>query len=895
MAVVGRDEELAAIEALLTARSGGLLLAGEPGIGKTVLWEVGVRRAHDDGWRVLAHRSAQAEAGLSFAGLSDLVAPVFDEVADALVAPRRRALEVALLLAEPGDTPPDTRMLGLALLDVLRALAEAAPVLVALDDAQWLDASSAAVVAIALRRLGDAPVAVLATQRTPAAEPFDGDFTRIDLPPLDLAATDRLLRDGLGRELERPVLAAVHRASGGNPFFATELARAGADGVLVPPSLRELLGGRIERLPKATQDVLLDAAALARPTVDLLAGELDALDLAVVDGLVLVEGSDVRFAHPLLASIAYDRSPPGKRRAVHARLGDRVRDPEERARHRALAAGDVPDRALAAELEEAGRHAAARGAPRAAAELIEMAVRQTPPDEIDAHRARRREAAELLHLAGDIERAAALCAELAAELPPGRERAELLYAQATTQFGDAATRLALCRQALEELGDDDALASRALGYIAINRWLSGDIRGGVVDARAGLARAERTGDERLIATAIARLVPLETWVMDVTPGIVERGADIERRLPEPLHFGSSPLFALLLRHTLGDRLEEARALRDERVAAAERRGDELTKGWYHVESINIEWHAARYQVAMQHAEVVMALADQTGEINLGAIGSAFAAQVLVDLGRDDEADATLARSEELCAAMGDRDTPTLLAGARGRRALSRGDLREAHAALDGIPEAMIEMGHLNPGATGWPDAIEALVGLGELDRASGLQVTFEDLAERSSRWARATAARCRGLLLLAQDRDEAAVAAFERSLEEEDGTYPLERGRTLLALGTAHRHARHSRLARETLERAVALFQAIGAAAWREKAQAELGRVSGRRAHGGGLTPAERRVAELAAQGRQNKEIAATLFLGVSTVEMHLSRTYRKLGVRSRTELANALVGGDAT
>ena len=167
--VVGREQERAVVDALLAARSGGLLLCGEPGIGKTLLWEQGVRGAEDGGWTVLVHRSARAETAFAFAGLSDLLAPVVDEALDGLPAPRRRALEVALLLAEPQDgRAPDVRAIGLALLDVLRALAEQGPVLLALDDVQWLDVSSAAVLSVALRRLGDERVAVLGTMRTEA-------------------------------------------------------------------------------------------------------------------------------------------------------------------------------------------------------------------------------------------------------------------------------------------------------------------------------------------------------------------------------------------------------------------------------------------------------------------------------------------------------------------------------------------------------------------------------------------------------------------------------------------------------------------------------------------------------------------------------------------------------
>ena len=166
--VIGRDEELGSVEAFLAGVEQGpaaLVLSGEAGIGKTMLWEAGVEEAERRFGRVLSHRSVEAEALLSFAGISDLLAPVFDEVAPALAPLRRRALEVALLLAEPGKAPSDPRLIGLSLLDVLRALAEEGPVVVALDDVQWLDSSSAAVLQIALRRLRGEPVGLLVTLR----------------------------------------------------------------------------------------------------------------------------------------------------------------------------------------------------------------------------------------------------------------------------------------------------------------------------------------------------------------------------------------------------------------------------------------------------------------------------------------------------------------------------------------------------------------------------------------------------------------------------------------------------------------------------------------------------------------------------------------------------------
>ena len=265
--VIGRDDELGAIEAFLDPareRPAALVLSGEAGIGKTILWEAGLEAAERRYERVLSCRGVEAEASLAFAGLSDLLADVLDEVGPSLAPLRLHALEVALLLVEPGDAPPDPRLIGLALLDALRALAQQGPVLVALDDVQWLDSASSTVLQIALRRLRDERVSVFATLRKMpgVAAPFElarafpeEQLTRIWLAPLSLGALHRLLKERLGVELTRPELARLLETSGGNPFFALELGReltwtetrpAIGRTLRVPESLHELLGGRLQ-------------------------------------------------------------------------------------------------------------------------------------------------------------------------------------------------------------------------------------------------------------------------------------------------------------------------------------------------------------------------------------------------------------------------------------------------------------------------------------------------------------------------------------------------------------------------------------------------------------------------------------------------------------------------
>ena len=272
------------------------------------------------------------------------------------------------------------------MLDILRALTDRGPVLVALDDIQWLDSPSAAVLQIALRRLGGEPLGVLATLRDAPdvatqlvlerAFPEER-LTRLSLSSLSLGALHRLLAERIGLELTRPEVVRVQEASGGNPFFALELGRelvragerpAPGEKLRVPESLRELLGTRLARLPTETGDVVLFAAALARPTIELVTaahgdrlGVLDALETAAREGVVELDDSRLRFAHPLVASLCYEQAPLWKRRAVHRALAGAVSDVEERARHLALAA-EGPDAAVASELEHAAELAAARGA-----------------------------------------------------------------------------------------------------------------------------------------------------------------------------------------------------------------------------------------------------------------------------------------------------------------------------------------------------------------------------------------------------------------------------------------------------------------------------------------------------------------------------------------------------
>jgi DNA-binding CsgD family transcriptional regulator len=914
--VIGREEEQSAIEAFLDrvrAGPGALVLAGEAGIGKTILWDAGVEEAEQHFGHVLSHCSVEAEASLSFTGLSDLLVPVFEDVGPSLAPLRRRALEIALLLTEPGEDAPDPRAIGLALLDVLKALSERGPVLVALDDMQWLDLSSAGVLQIALRRLRDEPIGVLTTLRRAdeSAPPFQLErtvseerFTGLVIGPLSLGALHRLLNERIGLELRRPELVRVHEASAGNPFFALELGRelvrtntrpAAGRTLPVPESLHELLDGRLARLPTETGDVVLFAASLARPTVELVtaahgdrAGVLQALDIAAQEGVVELDDSLLRFAHPLLASICYEQAPLWKRRAVHRALAEAVTDLEERARHLALAT-EGPDVVVASYLEAAADQAFGRGAPAAAAELCELAAELTPGDPA-LKRQRLLQAARLHRVAGDPERAASMLEQLLPEAARGTERADVLFELALTRRADAPSLIELCKEALAEAADDDIRSARILAYQSGIRLFEADVRGGLLDGRAALEKAERTGDPKLLAAAIARVGHAETWAAEVSPGLLERGVEIEERLGLELEYMESPRVSharLLVR--LGE-LDRASTILQELEAKAAARGDEGTRREILWRLPIVEWLAGRWQHALDLAAAGLEATEQTQDPHNLAFVGRIRALVEVDLGLVDEARASAEEGLAFAQSVADEVNVIWCLGVLGRLELVLGDLEAAAGYLRELPGRALAGGMNDPGVTLWADTIETLIALGDLELAGDYLESFELHAQRlGSPWAIAAAMRCRGLLAAATGKQADAFGAFERALVQLEGLpYPLERGRTLLCLGVVRRQAQRKKAAREALEQALAIFEELGARLWAEKARAELRRISGRRPADEELTETERQVAVLAGQGRTNKEIAAALFMGVSTVEAHLSHVYRKLGVR-RAELAGRL------
>ncbi len=397
----------------------------------------------------------------------------------------------------------------------------------------------------------------------------------------------------------------------------------------------------------------------------------------------------------------------------------------------------------------------------------------------------------------------------------------------------------------------------------------------------------------MLAQAISYTGQAETYHGETTSGLLERGLEIEERLGLELEWNWSPSFALGRRLMRFGETDRARVIFERLEAQAASRGDEVTRVMVLWSLTALEWLAGRWSLALEHAAAAYELTEQTQHAHARHWVGRAKALLEADLGLVEQARASVDEVLSLSPAMGYEIFVIETLGVLGRLELELGDLESAARHLRELPRRLLAGGIHDPALPVWPDAIETLVGLGELERARSYLESYEVHAERlGSPYARAGAARCRGLLLAGEGDLAGALAAFERSLADAE-PFPLEHARTLLCLGMVRRQAKQKRASREALEQALAIFEELGARLWAEKARVELRRISGRAPASDELTETERRVAGLAAQGRTNKEIAAELFMGVSTVEAHLSHVYRKLGVR-RAELAGSLERAEA-
>jgi len=901
--IVGRETELAKVHAFLGSGEGprAFVLAGDPGIGKTTLWEAGVAAARERGLRVLSARGSGAETRLSFAALIDLLDGIGSEELGDLPPPQLHALEVALLRADAtSGVPPEAHAISIGFLNALRALAAGRPLLVAIDDVQWLDAASGDVLAFAARRLEAEPVAFLLARRPGPVSDMERALERtvpdrLEMLSLSFGATRRLLSDHLGLSLPRHVLRRVFDSTLGNPLFALEMGRslvihglpAAGEDVPVPDAVDDLLGSRVAELPRPVRRLLLALALQADLRVQQLTAisGSDAIEDAVDAGVVLLEADRVRPSHPLLAAAARKRARGAERRELHLQLATVVADGELRALHLALAT-KLPDEDLASTAAAAAAAASAHGAARDAVVLAEHALRLTPPD--STHRSGR-----LLDLAGYLEVAGErrrvtdlLTPELDSLSTHDRVRAWLRLSEggAIASVADSDAYLDL---AWPHTQDAPALRAHVLAKKACQ--IAASVCG-IRDAEAWALEALGDAEDDPVLQRLA-LHGLG-WARALRGLPIDDVCDRFRAASDAaFHITDSPDPVAGLRLLWRGHVDEARMILTQFMTLADARGEEVSYALQRMQVCDLELRVGEWEAAERlldewesaDRQLLIAATYQRSR-GLLAAGRGFA----------DEAERWAARSLagaepggynwQLLEARRVRGIAALLAREPARAVESLG-AAWAHLEREGVDE---------PGA--FPvaaDLVEALVELERLDEARQVVRRLRSLAEEQRHpWGLVTARRCDALLRLVSTGydDEAATALAAAS--EDYGALGLrfDSARSLLTLGRAQRRHRKWGAARTSLEGAASAFDDLGSPGWADEARSELSRVGGRRPGATDeLTPTERRVAELAADGLANKEIASALFVSVRTVEEHLKKAYAKLGIRSRTQLARRL------
>jgi DNA-binding CsgD family transcriptional regulator len=904
--LLGRPNERGRLDRVLmgarTGHGGTLVIHGEPGIGKSTLLSYAMESA--TAFQVLRAVGNQAENEVPFAAAQQLCMSGM-AVLEELPAPQRDALAVAL--GRRAGAPPDRLLVGLALLGLLSKLAAEEPVLCVIDDAQWLDRESARAFALVARRLSSERIAFLFGARA-----IPSDLNGLpDLPVDGLGAADAraLLRSALPAPFDEHVLERILAEARGNPLALLELphgltAIELAGGFALPVSVP--LAGRIEAsfrrriatLPSPSRRLLLLAAA--EPTGDPvllwraaqhLGVDESAADDVETDGL-LEMSPRVIFRHPLVRSAVYQAASPAERRAAHRALAGATEDgvdPDRRAWHMAQAAWH-PDDAVATELEVSAARAQARGGIAAAAAFLERAAELT----VDSKQrvARTLAAADAKRQAGALEAALELASGAERSPLDDSQRAELDVVRARVSFaserGRDAPRLLLA--AAQHLERHDPSRARPIYLDAITAAL---FAGNLADG----------GHARDVAKAVLT-APQPLGVPSATDLLLQGLALLIAEGPA----AGTPVAKRALD-----------AFRGDAVGTEER----LRWSWLAGRTAAFIWD---YDTWDELTSRQVQLARAAGALSVLPLTLSTTAGVQLFAGRLSEAEALFEQAEEVADATDTRTAryaAVLVAAFRGYE-------RESQEFIDAAAKDFTERGEgmgvtLTRTATAalsnglaryeesyiaaeaaledpyelwfWPWAtVELIEAASRTGRAAAATPAFERLTENTTAsgkvWAAAVEDRCRALL------SEGALAEklYRSAVDRLSSTaLRLDLARTHLLFGEWLRRENRPVDAREQLRAAHRLFKEFGSVSYTERARVELA-ATGERARRssvepeGRLTPQETRVAQLASQGATNVEIAGQMFLSPSTVEYHLHKVFRKLGVRSRTQLARRVV-----
>jgi DNA-binding CsgD family transcriptional regulator len=893
----GREaEERWIVESIERIQTQGqaLLIRGAPGVGKSSLLAAASAHAQQRGLRTLKAAGVESEANLPFAGLHQLLQPLLGAL-DTLPAPQRSAMEAAFGVA---DAPrPGLFLIGLATLNLLTEAASRTPLMILLDDVQFLDRPTSDVLTFVARRLQSDPVVLLASEREGYQSPFgQADLSTLELGPLDEAASDALLsasNPGLESEIRQQVL----EQATGNPLALVELPKArlkapgsSTDWLPLTSRLEDAFASRLLDLPQVTRTLMLVAAADDKGDFSEIlsaAANLEASPVTTADftpatsaGLVELIDEEIRFRHPLVRSATYQTASVENRRAAHAALaGVIANDRERRVWHRAASLNE-PDERVATDLEQSAERAALRGGIAVAIASLERAAGLTL--ELGRKGTRLLRAAELAYELGRGPKALSLLqdTELLDNTPLERARGMRLRNLIVARALDKPTRTAYVDAAqVAYRAEDSDLALNLLWLVSLRDfWRDpGD------DERIALAAmAERIGglgDPRVVA------ILAYTATLERTGEVINR---LRALLPRPdlnaettlilggaaNAVGALDVSSQFLARSIAQFRSEGRLGQLPRVFIVQARNAMRLHDW---------------RSALPLAEEAAKLASETGQAVTFAAAQSVMALIAGLKGDLKEANEREAQAHKARIPMGRVVMESSAEMERGLVALCNEDYPQAYAHLRNVFDVASDSYH--PVMRIWclADFAEACVRTGCAEEARQQYGGLACLADSPALWVRANIKYAQALL----SNDEDAERCYEAALNECE-PLPLLRARLLLNYGIWLRRRRRVGDSRVPLRNAREAFDRLGLATLSERSRLELrasGETSAVRTHDlrDELTPQELQIAQLAARGMSNREIGALLYLSAKTVASHLYRVFPKLGVTSRGQLRDAL------
>jgi len=903
-ALIGRDAECALVDAIISRlpeAGGALLVRGEAGIGKSALLERGRVSAVAAGALPLITVGVESETELTFAGLHQLLLPIFG-LNRRLPRPLGRALDA--LFGVTDEVTPDLYRVAMAALYLLTVAAESAPVLVVVDDAHWIDRASARAIAFIARRLEQEPIAVLGAVRSGHPTPLDEAM----LPVLDL---ERLSPVAAGQLVDRrsPGLHPIVRArvlaeAAGNPLAIVELARtipaesAAHGGVMVQPTnltarLERAFAARLDKLPGATRNLLLAAALDSRASLDEIRAAAaltrnaptppGSLDAAIGGGFVTVVNGELQFRHPLIRAAVRQNAASDEVAEMYGALSRVIEDPERRLWHRATSA-TAPDEALASDLETYAAAAARRGAVTVAAAALERAAALS----VDGHLKARRlvSAAWLayeLGLGDLVERLVEQTKDLDLAATDHARLAwlrEMTTGNVWSEPGAAKTFVLIARQIAG--GGDASAALRSLIPVAHRSWWTrprATTRHYIVEAAQSLGLPN--DDPSVLA--VTALADPEVTGPSVLHSVSRRRVRDVADPVDAMHFG-------IAAEKAGDHALGARFL----ASAVDGLREQARLGVLAQALVHHAWaatYAGEWTAAASSAAEGAVLARDTNQPQHAVTGELIAALVAAMRGTETNIAGMLAGPERtiLVTRGGPLRAPAHLA--RGAAALGDGRYEDAMRALLPVFDDTDEAFHRFMRWAAVLDLVEAAAGSGQLERIRDVVAELEAIAAKTNPPILSAGLACARPLLAS---DGEADVLFEAALAQDLSSHRFLRARTLFAFGRRLRRQRRSGDARVPLRKSIELFDALGATRWSGRARDELratGETVGKRTPDARdrLTAQELQIAQLAAQGLSNRAIGERLFVSHRTIGSHLYHIYPKLGITARTQLRDAL------